>query len=355
MSGQGWPPGRIARLERLVAAGYSATRIGDELALSRSAVIGKCYRLGLQLKGDRVRKRPAVPRAEAVTAPTPRQRRARRVAKDRREPWSEARVTALRELALAGATCAETAAQLGISVSAVKAAAKRNGVRFGATRPPRWSEDDLARLRHLVAARLTARQIADILGVTHDQVRHRCRVTGIRLNPVMPEAAPKAGPSANGPGGRPRAAAPVSLAPVSPAPVSPAPVSPASGRLSVVSDRAAPCADVPAGDIAAGSVVSRVVTMPGRTPSPDMPGGPVPVLDVREGQCRFPLWPDRGHVPFDQKFYCGAAVLKEGASWCAGCAARVWGGQEARDGQSLATSEPGLGRQDVKRSDRRAG
>lgn len=88
-----------------------------------------------------------------------------------------------------------------------------------------------------------------------------------------------------------------------------------------------------------------VVALP-VVPRAPVPRDPVPVLDVRAGQCRFPLWPGKGHVPFDQKFYCGAPVGKAGASWCAGCSARVWSGREARDGQSLATAEPGLGRQD---------
>lgn len=47
-----WTDARVARLKKLADDGWSAQQIADELgALSRSAVIGKAYRLGIELRG----------------------------------------------------------------------------------------------------------------------------------------------------------------------------------------------------------------------------------------------------------------------------------------------------------------
>lgn len=41
-------------------------------------------------------------------------------------------------------------------------------------------------------------------------------------------------------------------------------------------------------------------------------------LNLRPGQCRYPLWPDTPHTPLTHKFVCGASV-KGGLSWCPSC------------------------------------
>jgi GcrA cell cycle regulator len=48
-----WHPSAVAQLETLVSAGLSAAGIANEMQITRNAVIGKCYRLGLELKGGR--------------------------------------------------------------------------------------------------------------------------------------------------------------------------------------------------------------------------------------------------------------------------------------------------------------
>lgn len=49
-----WAPPDVTKLKRLVARKLSATRIAIEFngRYSRNAVIGKCYREGLQLQGN---------------------------------------------------------------------------------------------------------------------------------------------------------------------------------------------------------------------------------------------------------------------------------------------------------------
>lgn len=77
-----WTPDRIEKLKLLYADGLSSSQIAAELALTRSAVIGKAHRLGLQrevhLRGGRPRrpdiriKNPGIQnrsRAEKLLAP----------------------------------------------------------------------------------------------------------------------------------------------------------------------------------------------------------------------------------------------------------------------------------------------
>lgn len=61
---EGWSEERIALLKGMVAAGETAQEIADRLGdVSRSAVLGKCFRLGLQLSTPRgVSQRVAVDR-----------------------------------------------------------------------------------------------------------------------------------------------------------------------------------------------------------------------------------------------------------------------------------------------------
>lgn len=50
---------------------------------------------------------------------------------------------------------------------------------------------------------------------------------------------------------------------------------------------------------------------------PPPPGG-VAFLDLRFGQCRFPLWRTFDRPPLEQLMFCGAPALP-GKSWCAAC------------------------------------
>jgi hypothetical protein len=52
-----WTRERMEQLKQLAGLGYSANQIGIKLAFSRSAIAGKCYRLGITLRGATGKKR----------------------------------------------------------------------------------------------------------------------------------------------------------------------------------------------------------------------------------------------------------------------------------------------------------
>jgi hypothetical protein len=53
-----WTSERMELLKQLAGLGYSANQIGIKLAFSRSAIAGKCYRLGITLRGATGKKEP---------------------------------------------------------------------------------------------------------------------------------------------------------------------------------------------------------------------------------------------------------------------------------------------------------
>lgn len=55
--GSTWTPERIETLKRLAADGMSSTLISERFGLGRGAIIGKCSRLGLTLRGTRTKRR----------------------------------------------------------------------------------------------------------------------------------------------------------------------------------------------------------------------------------------------------------------------------------------------------------
>lgn len=72
-----WPPERVARLRGLVAQGFSGSQVASLLnqttlgdKVTRAAVVGKCWRLGLSLKSTPAR-RPGQgkPRAPVTSRP----------------------------------------------------------------------------------------------------------------------------------------------------------------------------------------------------------------------------------------------------------------------------------------------
>lgn len=65
---------------------------------------------------------------------------------------------------------------------------------------------------------------------------------------------------------------------------------------------------------------------------------PVHILDAKNGQCRYPLWPDYQRVPSSDLMVCGAAT-GPGKSWCGQCVKKVYsaaGEQERRHRRALA-------------------
>ncbi|MDR6952316.1 hypothetical protein J2X65_001671 [Ancylobacter sp. 3268] len=61
--------------------------------------------------------------------------------------------------------------------------------------------------------------------------------------------------------------------------------------------------------------------------APDRPG--IAMLAIREGQCRWPLWPDRGVTPPAEKRMCGAPVMRDGP-YCPACRTLAFRPREAR-------------------------
>ena len=56
--GKTWTANRLARLEQLWKAGETAQAIAGQLGVSRSAVMGKLFRLGNAVEKRRARKKP---------------------------------------------------------------------------------------------------------------------------------------------------------------------------------------------------------------------------------------------------------------------------------------------------------
>ena len=73
-----WTPERMELLKQLAGLGYSANQIGIKLAFSRSAIAGKCHRLGITLRGATGKREPGkarrgggVGRSRASVVPRP--------------------------------------------------------------------------------------------------------------------------------------------------------------------------------------------------------------------------------------------------------------------------------------------
>jgi GcrA cell cycle regulator len=76
MRGESWPVEQIELLKRLWAAGATAVAIGERLGgKSRSAVLGKIFRLRLDAAPARGRKTIAAPAGQHSAAPSRRRRR----------------------------------------------------------------------------------------------------------------------------------------------------------------------------------------------------------------------------------------------------------------------------------------
>jgi hypothetical protein len=61
----------------------------------------------------------------------------------------------------------------------------------------------------------------------------------------------------------------------------------------------------------------------GESATPPSKRGPVPLLKLQAGQCRWPLWSDNDRPPIEQRLFCG---LPSGRSYCAEHAERCYGG-----------------------------
>lgn len=68
----GWNAERVEQLKKLAKDGYSASQIAKQLKLvSRSAVIGKLHRLGLNARGEAATPGTRVARGEKIATPGP--------------------------------------------------------------------------------------------------------------------------------------------------------------------------------------------------------------------------------------------------------------------------------------------
>ncbi|QEX18514.1 hypothetical protein FRZ44_38210 [Hypericibacter terrae] len=149
-----WTPAREAELRRLVAEGLGAPAIARRLGASRSAVRGKCLRLGLKrVKRGYFR-------------------------------WTPAIVAQVREWAASGVTMEDTARRLGISASAVHSRAVVRGIRFDERA---YLPADDARLRVLARTGLKTRALAAELGRSQASIRWRLRKLGLGRRSRIPK------------------------------------------------------------------------------------------------------------------------------------------------------------------------
>ncbi|CAH1661939.1 putative GcrA cell cycle regulator [Hyphomicrobiales bacterium] len=59
----------------------------------------------------------------------------------------------------------------------------------------------------------------------------------------------------------------------------------------------------------------------------------VPMTKLEHGMCRWPLWPNRGFTPMEDKRYCGEPA-KLGQAYCEHCRKESVGGRVAKDGST---------------------
>lgn len=69
--GVGWTDTRVDALRQLVADGWTATEISQQLGVGRGAVIGKITRMGLQLTGAYTPAKPPSPRHAGIKPAKP--------------------------------------------------------------------------------------------------------------------------------------------------------------------------------------------------------------------------------------------------------------------------------------------
>ena len=320
-----WTPQRVAELSAHVAAGKKAAEIGELMGLAQISVLKACKRYGLTLqrwhKPMWTDKRLAVLRdcaaaeasaeeaAERLGVPVDAVKRAARrfgLVLHRRPAaakggehggyrpqrvWTEDKLAVMREVAAAGGTAAQAAERLGVPASALKSAARKFRIKFdpaGVKAASIWDGKD-ERLRELVAAGLTRPRIAEQLGVSLTSLRSRCLALGI--GDVRSGRAQKAGVA-------PSPAGQVTLAGV--------------GSAGAPTKRAA--SEV--------RPVTNVIPLPVTRPTGE--AGRLPFLEAVNGRCRMPLWSDKGHVPMEEKFVCGAATASLKESYCPACRAKAW-------------------------------
>lgn len=65
-----WTEERLEKLKELWNKGLSISQIGEELDVSRNAIAGKVYRLGLPKRQSPISSKPAAKKAAAAPAPT---------------------------------------------------------------------------------------------------------------------------------------------------------------------------------------------------------------------------------------------------------------------------------------------
>lgn len=202
----------------------------------------------------------------------------------RESNWTEARVATLRRLAAEGLTGAEIAERLGVTRNTALGKLARLGVKLARPWGAHVAPDQVARMawpaevdaafRAAVAEGASARALAERFDCAESAVRSRAALLGLSLRLVPHKPA------------RPRMVHPV-----------------------------------------AGVVAAEPAAQPERRPTL--------LLDLRRGQCRFPLWAD--DAPEAARFHCGAPVAQEGSSWCAACRAVVF----ARPARSGFVDVPG--------------
>lgn len=156
-----WDDGLLRRLLELQGQGKSAREIGQELGMSRNAVLGKLSRL----RGD---------------------------SKPRSTVWTEEMTTRLLELRQNGLSCSKIAAELGVTLNSVTSKVERMGAP-PAVKGTAWTEATIKELLELHSKGTPQPQIARRLRVTGSAIRHKLNRLGI-YRAVTPKPAPRVAP-----------------------------------------------------------------------------------------------------------------------------------------------------------------
>jgi DNA-directed RNA polymerase specialized sigma24 family protein len=114
MSAFEWTPEKLDELRRLSSEGFSARQAGEKLGVSRNAILGKCWRIGLHMNGKAVR--------GDYSTPNPSRKPFKRVGYSRLGPVGipmDKRITAL-AVHYAGFSFRKTSERLGVSVGSLQ-------------------------------------------------------------------------------------------------------------------------------------------------------------------------------------------------------------------------------------------
>lgn len=146
------PDPKYDRLQEMAEAGMTAKEMAREIGVSPSAARAALFKRGIRLRDYQRRANGELNYADQYRA-----------------------------CAAEGLTKRETAERLGVTVQAVRSWARRAGVTFSAGRAGKPRDDKYSGLHEMAASGMTAREMADALGLPKHSVRRALETRGIRL------------------------------------------------------------------------------------------------------------------------------------------------------------------------------